>query len=114
MMSGLLNGQGGSRGRRFETYCEKDNLSIGISLSKSHSIERGIDDVHIGAIGACLQKTLAAPGHTQHVAKARDRDIGSAGQFDGAVYRFQRSNTNGAAWSMNQTDDTFQGSIDAV
>ena len=61
-LSGLMNGQGSRRGSRFEAHGEKDELSIGMPLGKSHGVERRIDDVDIATISPRLNKLSWLPG----------------------------------------------------
>ena len=68
---------GVGRRRSFESHGKKYYLLVGIGFCDLQTIERRIDDAHVGALGFDGEEIGLGAGHAQHVAEGGKNHVGT-------------------------------------
>ena len=81
-----LKDRGGHRGRGgLEAHTQEHHLSRRILPGYLKSVQRRVDDAHVGALGPRLLQAGAAAGDLEHVPERGQDDFGEARQGNGLV-----------------------------
>ena len=95
----------GRRRGGLEADGQKHDLAVGVGAGQREGIVHGIDDAHIGTLGACAdQAELPGGGHAQGVAIAGQDHAGALGEFDGHVDAADGQDAHRAAGAVDHLD----------